>query len=124
MSTSKDVTSLDDSYSRKEFLDTLSRKDSDVVSTSADPTVTSGTEETMKFVRCSVSSLLAFHRGTYSYLETDEQNITESEYFFFINACRCKDKRGLFTDVSQFDQSDGILVNQNTNKLQQGIILL
>lgn len=35
---------------------------------------------------------------------------------------RCKDKRGLFTDVSSFDQNDGILVNQNQSKIQQGMV--
>ena len=113
MSTSRDITSLDE-YG-------YTRRDSDVVSTSGDPTVTSGTEETMKFIRCSVSSLLAFHRATYSFLEKEEENLTETDYFFFINACRCKDKTGLFTDVSSFDQNDGILVNQNKLKIQQGM---
>ena len=120
MSTSKDVTSIEDSYGRQRL---ESDYDPDIVTTTGDPTVTSGTEESMKFIRCSVSSLLGLHRATYSYLKSEEENVTETEYFFFINACRCKDKRGLFTDVSSFDQNDGILVNQNTNKVQQGKVL-
>ena len=112
MSTSRDVTSFDDTG--------YTRRDSDVASTSGDPTVTSGTADSMKFIRCSVSSLLAFHRATYSFLQNDEENKTETDYFFFLNACRCKDKIGLFTDVSSFDQNDGILVNQNKLKIQQG----
>ena len=92
-----------------------------MASTSGDPTVTSGTAENMKFIRCSVSSLLAFHRATYSFQDKEEENLTETDYFFFLNACRCKDKVGLFTDVSSFDQNDGILVNQNKLKIQQGM---
>ena len=121
MSTSKDVTSIEDSYGRQRL---ESDYDPDIVTTTGDPTVTSGTEESMKFIRCSVSSLLGLHRATYSYLKSEEENVTETEYFFFINACRCKDKRGLFTDVSSFDQNDGILVNQNTNKVQQGKVFI
>ena len=52
----------------------------------------------------------------------DQQDRTESEFFFFINACRCKDKKGLFTDVSSFDSSDGIIVTQETLRLQQGMV--
>ncbi len=118
MSTSRDVTSIEDSG----FARRRSDSDPDVVTTTGDPTVTSGTEESMKFIRCSVSSLLAFHRATYSYQKAEDQNVTETEYFFFINSCRCKDKRGLFTDVSAFDQNDGILVNQSYPKIQQGMV--
>ena len=51
----------------------------------------------------------------------DREDTTESDFFFFINACRCKDKKHLFTDVSSFDSSDGIIVNQDRLRLQEGI---
>ena len=45
----------------------------------------------------------------------------ETDYFYFINAIRAREKKGVaVTDVTAFDQLDGVVVNQDTQKLQQG----
>lgn len=113
MSTSKDITSFDDMPSRRASANSYSEDP---------PTSSHSMEIMMKLIRCSVSSMLAFHRGTFQFYTDEEENATETAYFFFINACRCKDKKGVFTDVSSFDQNDGILVNQPVNRLQQGMV--
>ena len=47
----------------------------------------------------------------------------ETDYFYFINAIRAREKKGVaVTDVTAFDQLDGVVVNQDTSKLQQGLI--
>ncbi len=46
----------------------------------------------------------------------------ETDYFYFINAIRAREKKGVaVTDVTAFDQLDGVVVNQDTSKLQQGV---
>ena len=56
-------------------------------------------------------------------LDTEADDL-ETDYFYFINAIRAREKKGVaVTDVTAFDQLDGVVVNQDTSKLQQGYLI-
>jgi len=57
------------------------------------------------------------------FCEDTEADDLETDYFYFINAIRAREKKGVaVTDVTAFDQLDGVVVNQDSSKLQQGWI--
>lgn len=49
-----------------------------------------------------------------------ESQALESDYFYLINGIRAKEKTGPFTDVSSFDRTDGVIVDQSITQIQQG----
>ena len=43
----------------------------------------------------------------------------ESEHFYYINACRAKEKSGPFTDVLSYNSNDGVITDQEPVQIQQ-----
>ena len=51
----------------------------------------------------------------------NESDDLETDYFYFMNAIRAREKKNVaVTDVAAFDQLEGVVVNQDTVKLQLG----
>ena len=42
----------------------------------------------------------------------------ESEHFYFINACRAKEKSGPFTDFLSYNSNDGVITDQEQSQIQ------
>ena len=58
------------------------------------------------------------------FITATESQALESDYFYFINGIRAKEKTGPFTDVTTFDRNDGVIVDQSITQIQQGLFLI